>query len=380
MKKILFIIPSFGTGGTNSALLAMLHTLENTFDCHIFSMCKDGEMKEVFKKHKTYTHWLLNLFQCDFSKCSLSQKAIVFILKCIKRLMLAVNIDITGYVFKKVAREIEKKDNFDTIIAYQEGDATAFASYFKNKNKIAWIHCDYSFYTKADESIIYEKFKKIVCVSKYTANVFKGIYPQFAEKTTFFYNLCDYDKIVALSNEAVNDSRFSNNDFTIVSIGRINKIKRFEYIPQIAYQLKNNGISFKWYLIGSGNDAELNNKIQEKIESYKVNEEVVLLGHKSNVYPFLKNSNILVSLSRSEACPMIFIEAKALNIPIVTTDFKTAFEFVEDGKNGLIAPIESIAEKIGYLVKNKEIYKEYISTLATNSIETPQDIKYILMD
>ena len=380
MKKILFIIPSFGTGGTNSALLAMLHTLENTFDCHIFSMCKDGEMKEVFKKHKTYTHWLLNLFQCDFSKCSLSQKAIVFILKCIKRLMLAVNIDITGYVFKKVAREIEKKDNFDTIIAYQEGDATAFASYFKNKNKIAWIHCDYSFYTKADESIIYEKFKKIVCVSKYTANVFKGIYPQFAEKTTFFYNLCDYDKIVALSNEAVNDSRFSNNDFTIVSIGRINKIKRFEYIPQIAYQLKNNGISFKWYLIGSVNDAELNNKIQEKIESYKVNEEVVLLGHKSNVYPFLKNSNILVSLSRSEACPMIFIEAKALNIPIVTTDFKTAFEFVEDGKNGLIAPIESIAEKIGYLVKNKEIYKEYISTLATNSIETPQDIKYILMD
>lgn len=380
MKKILFIIPSFGTGGTNSALLAMLHTLENTFDCHIFSMCKDGEMKEVFKKHKIFTHCFLNLFQCDFSKCSLPQKTIVLLIKCIKRLMLAVNIDITRYVFKRVAREIEKKENFDVVIAYQEGEATAFASYFKNKNKIAWIHCDYSFYTKADESIIYEKFKKIVCVSQYTANVFKGIYPQFADKTTFFYNLCDYDKIVALSNEAVNDSRFSNNDFTIVSIGRINKIKRFEYIPQIAYQLKNNGISFKWYLIGSGNDAELNNKIQEKIESYKVNEEVVLLGHKSNVYPFLKNSNILVSLSRSEACPMIFIEAKALNIPIVTTDFKTAFEFVEDGKNGLIAPIESIAEKIGYLVKNKEIYKEYISTLATNSIETPQDIKYILMD
>lgn len=343
-------------------------------------MCKDGEMKEVFKKHKTYTHWLLNLFQCDFSKCSLSQKAIVFILKCIKRLILAVNIDITGYVFKRVAREIEKKDNFDTIIAYQEGDATAFVSYFKNKNKIAWIHCDYSFYTKADESKVYEKFKKIVCVSKYTANVFKGIYPQFAEKTTFIYNLCYYDKIVALSNKAVNDSRFSNNDFTIVSIGRINKIKRFEHIPQIAYQLKNNGISFKWYLIGSGDDIELNNKIHKEIESYKVNEQVVLLGHKSNVYPFLKNSNLLVALSRSEACPMIFIEAKALNIPIVTTDFKTAFEFVDDGKNGLIAPIESIADKIGYLAKNKEIYQEFIFTLANNSIETPQDIKSTLMD
>lgn len=380
MKKILFIIPHFGTGGTNSALLAMLHTLENTFDCHIFSMCKDGEMKEVFKKHKIFTHCFLNLFQCDFSKCSLPQKAIVLLIKCIKRLMLAVNIDITRYVFKRVAREIEKKDNFDTIIAYQEGDATAFASYFKNKNKIAWIHCDYSFYMKTDESKIYEKFKKVVCVSQYTANVFKGIYPQFADKTTFFYNMCDYDKIVALSNEAVNDSRFSNNNFTIVSIGRIDKIKRFEYIPQIAYQLKNNGISFKWYLIGSGNDAELNNKIQEKIESYKVNEEVVLLGHKSNVYPFLKNSNLLVSLSKSEACPMIFIEAKALNIPIVTTDFKTAFELIDNEKDGLITPIDSISEKIMLLIKDSDLYQKYKHAEKTRNIYDGQDTVILIKD
>ena len=380
MKKILFIIPSFGTGGTNSALLAMLQTLERTFDCHIFSMCSKGEMKDAYREHKTFTHWFLNLFQCDFSKCTFPLKAIVFLIKCIKRLMLAINVDITGYVFKKVANRIENKEHYDIIIGYQEGETTAFASYFKNKNKIAWIHCDYSFYTKADESKVYERFKKIVCVSEYTANVFKGIYPQFADRTTYSYNLCNYDKIVALSHEAINDSRFDNNTFTIVSIGRINKIKRFEYIPQIAHQLKNNGISFKWYLIGSGDDIELNNKIHKEIESYKVNEQVVLLGHKSNVYPFLKNSNLLVALSRSEACPMIFIEAKALNIPIVTTDFKTAFEFVDDGKNGLIAPIESIADKIGYLAKNKEIYQEFISTLANNSIETPQNIKSTLMD
>lgn len=358
-KKLLFIIPHFETGGTNSALLAMLHTLEKTFDCHIFSMCKDGEMKEVFKKHKIFTHWFLNLFQCDFSKCSLPQKAIVLLIKCIKRLMLAVNIDITGYVFKKVGNKIEKKENFDIVIAYQEGEATAFVSYFKNKDKTAWIHCDYSFYTKADESIIYEKFKKIVCVSKYTANVFKGIYPQFAEKTTFFYNLCDYDKIVALSNEAVNDSRFCNNDFTIVSIGRINKIKRFEYIPQIASKLKNEGVFFKWYLIGSGNDTELNNKILKGIESYNVKEEVILLGHKSNVYPFLKNSNILVALSKSEACPMIFIEAKTLNIPIISADFKTAYEFIDNEQNGIITPIESMHEAISRLIKEKDTYQKF---------------------
>lgn len=378
-KKLLFIIPHFGTGGTNSALLAMLHTLEKTFDCHIFSMCKDGEMKDRYKKYKTFSHWFLNLFQCDFSKCAFQQKAIVLLIKCFKRLMLAINVDITGYVFKKVAKKIENKGDYDIIVGYQEGETTAFASYFKNKNKIAWIHCDYSFYMKADESKVYEKFKKIVCVSEYTSNVFKGIYPQFADKTTYSYNLCDYDKIVALSNEAVNDSRFSNNDFTIVSIGRINKIKRFEYIPQIAYQLKNNGISFKWYLIGSGDDTELNNKIQKEIDSYKINEDVVLLGHKSNVYPFLKNCNLLVSLSKSEACPMIFIEAKALNVPIVTTDFKTAFEFIDNGKDGLIAPIESIAEKIEYIAKNKNVSFHNTYSEAKNSITTTSDVASILV-
>lgn len=358
-KKILFIIPCFKFGGTNTSLSALLKELKNKFDCEIFSMSNDGETRILFKKHKIYTNWLLDMFQCDYKNSKSPYKILIFLIKCIKRFLLFFNIDITSYLYKRTVRNFERENKHEIIIGFEEGDATAFASFFKNKNKIAWIHCDYSYYMKSDESKIYDKFKKIVCVSEYTANVFKEIYPLIADKTTCLYNLCDYDKIVTLSNEAINDSRFINNTFTIVSIGRINKIKRFEYIPQIASILKDEGLSFKWYIIGSGNDKELNDKIGNNIKHYNVTDEVILLGHKNNVYPYIKNSNLLVSLSISEACPMIFIEARALNCPIVSADFKTAYEFIENEKNGLIEPIEYIHKAISRLIKEEETYKKF---------------------
>ena len=55
---------------------------------------------------------------------------------------------------------------------------------------------------------------------------------------------------------------------------------------------------------------------------------------------------LCVSLSTTEACPMVFNEARVLNVPIVTTDFGSAHEFVTDGVDGYIRPIEKIPDVI----------------------------------
>ena len=43
---------------------------------------------------------------------------------------------------------------------------------------------------------------------------------------------------------------------------------------------------------------------------------------------------------------MVFNEARVLNVPIVTTDFGSAHEFVTDGVDGYIRPIEKIPDVI----------------------------------
>ena len=48
----------------------------------------------------------------------------------------------------------------------------------------------------------------------------------------------------------MHDGRFQKDGFTIVSVGRISAVKRFEAIPKVASDILKRGIRFKWYIIG----------------------------------------------------------------------------------------------------------------------------------
>ena len=72
---------------------------------------------------------------------------------------------------------------------------------------------------------------------------------------------------------------------------------------------------------------------------------MIWLGEKVNPYPYFKDTDQYVCLSELEACPMVFLEAKLFNIPIVTTDFPSAREFVKDGE-GTISPLEDLPQAI----------------------------------
>ena len=55
----------------------------------------------------------------------------------------------------------------------------------------------------------------------------------------------------------------------------------------------------------------------QAISDHSVENEVICLGNKTNPYPYFKVADLLVSTSSSEACPMIFNEAKILNLPVM---------------------------------------------------------------
>jgi len=71
-----------------------------------------------------------------------------------------------------------------------------------------------------------------------------------------------------------------------------------------------------------------------------------------------------VTLSLSEACPMIFNEAKILQIPIVSSDFGSAKEFINNGVDGIISPIEEFPEVIYQMMSNAMKYQNIKLNLA----------------
>jgi glycosyltransferase involved in cell wall biosynthesis len=151
------------------------------------------------------------------------------------------------------------------------------------------------------------------------------------------------------------DSNFNFNGFRIVSIGRIDPVKRFSLIPEIVNNLKKRKLNFRWFIIGEGKGKEKELLI-DNIFKYSVQNELLLLGEKNNPYPYIKQSDLLVSTSKSEACPNVINEAKILGTPIVAADFGSVYEFIEDNVNGLISPIETIADKIEQMITNDTLY------------------------
>lgn len=362
LNKILIVIPSFKNGGTNSALRSFLPILKTKIpNIDIFAITAQGPNKDYFSRYA-------NILGVDgnatiTNKKSLKQK-IALIVKDIKKILQRIGVDISSIIFKNVAQKLEK-NNYDLIIAFQEGITTHFASYFNQTKKIAWVHCDYKRYLSVSNSSPeinrYKSFSKVICVSKYTMEQFNDCLPMI--NSTYLHNIILGANIIEKSLGECID-RFNTNRFTILSLGRLDPVKRFEKIPHIIDELKKRNVTnFIWYILGGGSENQ-KRKIEEEISKYNT-PELVLLGETDNPYPYISKADLMVVTSISEACPYVINEAKILHIPIVTTDFGSVYEFIEDGVNGLISPIETISKKIESMILDKELYSRIKTNIST---------------
>ncbi len=73
--------------------------------------------------------------------------------------------------------------------------------------------------------------------------------------------------------------------------------------------------------------------------------------------------DVYVSTSLSDAgLAASTAEAMACGLPVVITDFGDNRKWIEDGESGFIVPLKdpkALAEKIIYLLKNKDIRREF---------------------
>ena len=360
-KKILILISGFTHGGTNKSLVNFLGVSDfEKYDIEVFSLYNDqGPYKDILskynvldekiifpkvfhlKKHKKYKSKFINLY---YRFVVLYTKAGIHLFR--KRF------------FSYIGKNLSEK-GYDVVIAFQEGFTTELSTYIDAKLHIAWVRCDYSRYIemcKRDETQVYEKVDYIIAVSNYTAKVMQKYIPSCKDKIKGIHNIIDCEHIISQSEENITDVCFDDDVFNIVSIGRMDPVKRFSYIPEISAELKRRGVVFKWFIIGDGGLEK--NSIRQGVSKYNLHEEVVLLGAKENPYPYIKKSSVLVTLSSSEACPNVVNEAKILHVPVVSTNFPVAKEYLENDFNGIICPIEKIADKLCDIYFDKHLFDE----------------------
>ena len=253
---------------------------------------------------------------------------------------------------------------YDIAIAYAQGTPTFYvADCVQAKKKYAWINATYKPTGRYRDFVLnkYWEFDKIACVSGSAHEVFKEVFPEVEDKGTVIYDINDGQFMMQMADMgATEDIDMKDGKIKLLTIGRLAEEKGYDIALEACEILKQREIPFVWYALGRGS---LEEKIREIIAEKKLGGFFVLLGTRSNPYPYIKYADIYIQTSKTEGYGLAIAEARMLNTPVVTTRFDAVYAQMVDGENGLVVDMtpEAVADGIERLIKDKQLYEHIVN-------------------
>ena len=246
------------------------------------------------------------------------------------------------------------------------------------KKKVAWIHTDYSkiHVNRRLELPYWRPFDHIASISEASTNAFVSAFPELKSKVTEIENILSPTFVQSRSEGAALEIEQNDDVVNLLSIGRFCTAKNYDNLPFICKHLVEMGVNVRWYIIGYGGDEPL---IRAKIAEAGMQEHVIILGKRSNPYPYIKACDIYVQPSRYEGKSVTVREAQMLYKPVVVTNYPTAPSQIEDSVDGVIVPMENraCAEGIKTLIDNTELQNRIIEHLHSHDYGNEKEVEKI---
>ena len=286
-----------------------------------------------------------------------------------------VGIEYSNRYTYRFVKMINPNVTYDLAISFLEPHYIALYK-AKAKFRIAWMHTDYSFVAvDSNEGVkIWSRYDAIAAISEDCWKSFVKTYPTLEKKLFLIENINHPGFIKSLSTEYEASEMIDNNSVNLLSIGRYCYQKNFENIPFILSEIHKSIPNVKWFIIGYGDD-ESERLIKEKISLYHMEKSVILLGKRTNPYPYVKACDIYVQPSRYEGKSVAVREAQILGKPVIITNYPTSLSQLIDGYDGVIVPMENkaCADAIKNVIQDKELQDTLINnTKQTNYSNTDE--------
>ncbi|MEH7493771.1 glycosyltransferase, partial [Neobacillus niacini] len=249
---------------------------------------------------------------------------------------------------------------YDVAISYA-WPHDIIANKVKAKKKIAWVHTDYS-KLEIDNELdlkVWNQFDHIAAVSDACREAFLNTYPTLNGKVLVVENITSPNFIKKMAEEDLPNLKEMHENFNLVSVGRLSYVKGFDLAIEALKILHAKGLTnIKWYIVGYGGYQK---ELKELISRHGLTESFILLGKKTNPYPYVKNCDLYVQPSRYEGKAVTVSEAKILGKPILITNYPTASSQIEDGVEGKICnlSVSGIVQGIEEFYRNKKL-KTYL--------------------
>lgn len=392
MKKRIFISMHYlELGGAEAALIGMLQAMDyDHYDVDLFLHSHQGEMMQFIPKEVNLLPELKEYSMIEKPMTEALRKGCFRVVlarlkakwqyrQYLKRKGLkesAAAFQFVGNAVTPILPSLAYLGEYDLAISFLNPH-NIVRDKVKAKKKICWIHTDY---TRIDintelELPVWASYNHVISISSDVTRTFLQVFPSLKDKIVEMENILSAEFARKRAEEFDASLELVGDGLKILSVGRFCDAKNYDNVPDICRRIREQGVNIRWFLIGYGDDSLIRQRIHEAgMEDY-----VIILGKRSNPYPYIKACNIYAQPSRYEGKSVTVREAQILCKPVVVTDFPTAKSQIRNEIDGIIVPMgnEDCARGIADFIKNRELQQDIVEYLQSHNSENKDEIRKI---
>ncbi|MBU2472877.1 MAG: glycosyltransferase family 4 protein [Patescibacteria group bacterium] len=215
-------------------------------------------------------------------------------------------------------------------------------------------------YLRGLYSRVYQKAKKIICISQFTKDEVLKKIPDL-NNLTIINNGVDYNKFQI-------DGSFESDTKNIVSVGALVSRKGYHISISAIAEVVKKYSNLKYYIIGNQKNKEYFEELKKIVVKYSLEKNVVflenvlegdLIKHYYQSDLFLLTP-IYVEGSKFEGFGLVYLEANACGKPVIGTYGCGAEDAIKDNYNGLLVnqnDISQTSKAIINILSNSDLAK-----------------------
>ncbi len=280
------------------------------------------------------------------------------------------DINFSKFRYHEIKQYIQKADVVFSQTIGPIGIASILAAKKARKPILSFIHCiDWELTTK---SVKYCKFfvhisiKYLACWLYNKATLLIVPTQEVEEKLTLL-GVRPVKVIVSLGTdvkrfhppeskeEAKKAIGLSSHDFVIGFCGRIGREKDITTLYRAFRRIEKKHTHVKLLIVGKG--------IKEDEDLFTSSRNIIHVGKKNNVVPYLQAMDVYVLPSLTETTSLSTLEAMACGVAVVVTPVGYVKEYIKEKYNGMFFPFKNslvLSLKLNMLIEDKKLLERLI--------------------
>jgi len=206
---------------------------------------------------------------------------------------------------------------------------------------------------KIIDGLVYNRYAKIICISKQVQNSLIKWLPKIKEKIEIIPNG------IPMNSKSNNSPIIKKYDALFV--GRLIHQKGINFLLEaVSILQKKYKKIIRVAIVG---DGPLKKALIKMCEELEIKDSVEFLGFQRDVDQIMRFSRVLVLPSRWEGFGLVLLEAMKNKLPIIATNVGGIPEIITNGHEGKLVPKENpkiLANSINGVLENSELRNQFI--------------------